>query len=64
MNYPKSALEALNQIKATKNHGFIDFMIERDCHGATPYLSGKTDQGWSVIWCVEMLDYEETTEGF
>ena len=55
MNFPQSAQEALNQIKATKDHGFIDFAIERECYGATPYLSGKTDQGWCVLWCPEML---------
>lgn len=63
MSYPKTALEALNQIKATQDHGFLDFAIERECYGATPYLSGLTDQGWVVLWCVEMLDYEETCEG-
>jgi hypothetical protein len=59
MSYPKTALEALNQIKALPDHGFLDFMIERECYGAVPYLSGKTDQGWCVLWSVEMLDYND-----
>lgn len=53
--YPQSAIEALNQIKATQDHNFLEFAIERECYGAIPYLSGRTDQGWTILWSVEML---------
>lgn len=54
--YPKTVIEALNQIKANVDHGFLDFAIDRECYGANPYLSGLTDQGWVILWSVDMLD--------
>jgi hypothetical protein len=53
--FPRSAVAALEQIKAMPDHNFLEFAIERECHGATPYLSGRTDQGWSILWHVDML---------
>jgi hypothetical protein len=55
MSFPKTAIEALEQIKSNPNHGFKELILERECYGATPYLSGLTDQGWCVLWSVEML---------
>ncbi len=49
--YPQTALEALNELKAI-DHGYIELIIERDSWGA-PYLSGKTDQGWTIVWQAE-----------
>ena len=49
--HPQSALEALNYLRSLPNSDFIEFMIERDFHGAVPYLSGKTRDGqWIILW--------------
>jgi hypothetical protein len=54
MSYPQTAIEALNQLKQI-DHDYIELIIEQDCYGATPYLSGKTDQGWSIVWHPDFL---------
>jgi hypothetical protein len=54
MSYPQTAIEALNQLKQIK-HDYLELIIERDCAGATPYLSGKTEQGWTIVWHVDYL---------
>jgi hypothetical protein len=49
--YPQTALEALRYLQSLPDCDFVDFLIERDCHGATPYLSGKTREGqWIIVW--------------
>lgn len=49
--YPQSALEALNYLRSQPDNEFIEFMLERECYGAVPYLSGKTSDGqWIILW--------------
>jgi hypothetical protein len=56
--YPKSALQALHYLKSLPECDFIEFSIERECHGATPYLYGKTHEGqWVIVWSAEEYDH-------
>ena len=55
ITFPQSAVAALKDLEAMTDHNFLEFAIERECHGATPYLSGRTDQGWVILWHVDML---------
>jgi hypothetical protein len=62
--YPQTALEAFNYIKSIKDHGYLELLIERDSYGATPYLSGRTVDGWTIAWHPDMLDYQENSSGY
>jgi hypothetical protein len=54
--YPQTALQALHYLKSLPDCDFIDFLIERECHGAAPYLSAKTREGqWIIAWHVDEL---------
>ena len=54
--YPQTALQALHYLKSLPDCDFIEFCIERECHGATPYLSAKTREGqWVIAWHVDEL---------
>jgi hypothetical protein len=56
--YPQTALEALRYLQSMPDCDFIEFSIARDCHGAPPYLYGKTRDGqWIIVWHSEELDY-------
>lgn len=55
--FPQTAVQAMEQLEQL-DHEYLELLIERDCHGAAPYLSGKTDQGWCVLWSIEMIEEE------
>ena len=55
--FPQTAVQAMEQLEQL-DHEYLELLIERDCYGATPYLSGRTDQGWCILWSIEMIEEE------
>lgn len=47
--YPQSALDALNMLKKYP-HDYLEFSIIRECYGAEPYLMGRSESGWQILW--------------
>ena len=56
MNYPQTALQARDYLKAQPDCDFVEFSIVRECHGAIPYLYAKTSEGqWVIAWHADEL---------
>jgi hypothetical protein len=54
--YPQTAIQALHYLKSMPDCDYVDFAIERECHGAIPYLYAKTSEGqWVIAWHVDQL---------